>query len=74
MNERQIDDEFDKEVAKFKEIFIGWLQNLQKDAYAQGSVIPPEVIAQAFEDLREYYDILTEEQDMDELINKLLGE
>ena len=57
-----------------KEMFIGWLQNIQKDLYAKGGFIPPEIIAKAFEELREYYDILDDMPDMDELTKKLLGE
>lgn len=66
--------DFDEEVEFFKKAFIGWLQNLQRDAYARGQTLMPEVIAEAFEQLREYYDILAENPDIDEVINKLLGE
>lgn len=63
-----------QQVDFLKDTFVGWIQNLQKDAYAQGGVIEPEVIAEAFKELREYYDILDTDFDLDEEYKKLLGE
>lgn len=64
---------FERDVSALVDILQGWLVNLQRNEYAQNNIILPEVIAQAFEDLRERYEILYEEADDDDLINKLLG-
>ena len=64
-------EEFKKQVAFIKGIYIDWMQNLQKNAYAQRGIIHPEVIMQAFKELLEYYGILNEEVDYEELIRRL---
>ena len=66
---------FEKEVEALKNMYIGWLTNIQKDVYAKGGFIQPEVIAQAFKELTEHYDILAEDmqKNVTDTINKMLG-
>lgn len=74
MDSNKQNPQFDKQVEFMVEMYKGWLVNMQKDAYAQGEAISAEVIAQAFSELRDYYDILWQEYDLDEQYRKLLGE
>lgn len=64
-------EEFKGAVEVMKNTYIDWLQNMQRDAYAQGVLIHPEVIMAAFKEVLEYYEILNEEVDYDELARKL---
>lgn len=59
-----------RQVDWFVKMYQDWLLNLQKDANAHGTVIPVEVIADAFAQLRDYYNILDEDTDMDKVIKK----
>lgn len=71
---KNMDETHKKQVDWLVDIYKSWLLNLQKDATAQGTVIPVEVIADAFAELRSYYDILEEDSDMDKLIKKFFDE
>lgn len=68
---KEEDDEFQEQVEFMRDTYIGWLQNMQRDAYAAGGLIHPEVIMQALRELLEYYEILNEEVDLDELVRRL---
>lgn len=51
-----VDDEvYDEAVRRMKVIFMGWIGNLARDAVAQNSTIPVEVIRDALEQLLEEY-------------------
>lgn len=72
--EKMTDEQYTKQVEWLVKLYQGWLLNLQRDANAQNTLIPVEVIADAFAQLRDYYNILDEDTDMNELIKKFFKE